>query len=357
MDDTVFNHQIEVETAALDKLIADMTEALKDTADTIQETFEKWSKSISEVTDAARVKDTEAVFTELINFLTNGVMSEEARAAEQQVREELANKQYDNDVEEAKAEKQERIENTEKSFEQKLQQAEDALNDYINRATEDYNRSRQDLYEYYRAAELGYDAELAFVDERTYGKSESEAYNDLYNAYASSVADARKYYENTKVGIGQWREAELDSIRQTYDRRIELLEQELANNKENLVVPNTVIAPSTDIPGSVYADYAAGAYSSLASGINLSTGTTADILKVIAGADGVPKISGDLSSIKVNVVDVTANVRTIANNTNTMVEQLNAIKDTITDPEINLKIEGEDLYSGLKRVGKVVIYH
>lgn len=354
LDDTVFNHQIEVETAALDKLIADMTEALKDTADTIQETFEKWSKSISEVTDAARAKDTEAVFTELINFLTNGVMSEEARAAEQQVQQDVANQigQQQSQLEETQAEKDSKLNSLLDSYNQKLENVESDRKNRLANAKAWYDEEMEISYLFFHTPE-GMAEPLGYIP-YSYDESANKAH--IESTYRDWVSEIAADYNSNKKGTNDWYDSELSRLTNTYNARIKALEDEL-ERLGDMVVPDVTIAPSTDIPGSVYADMASGAYSSLASGINLSTGTTADILKVIAGADGVPKISGDLSSIKVNMVDVTANVRTIANNTNTMVDQLNAIKDTITDPEINLKIEGEDLYSGLKRVGKVVIYH
>lgn len=75
LDDTVFNHQIEVETDVLDKLVQDMTDVLNNTAKTIEKTFEDFSKTVATTMAAAAGVDTGIIYEKLIDFIMNGSVS------------------------------------------------------------------------------------------------------------------------------------------------------------------------------------------------------------------------------------------------------------------------------------------
>lgn len=72
LDDTVFEHSIQVETDALDKLIEDMTNALDNSAKTIQETFEEFARTVSAILSASSGVSSDAVYNDLIGFIMNG---------------------------------------------------------------------------------------------------------------------------------------------------------------------------------------------------------------------------------------------------------------------------------------------
>lgn len=72
LDDTVFEHSIQVESDALDKLIEDMTNALNDSTKTIQQTFEDFAKTVSSVMEAAGKADTGSIYDKVINFIMTG---------------------------------------------------------------------------------------------------------------------------------------------------------------------------------------------------------------------------------------------------------------------------------------------
>ena len=72
LDDTVFEHSIQVETDALDKLVEDLTQALDTSAKTIQETFEEFARTVSAVLAASNGVNSDAIYNDLIGFIMNG---------------------------------------------------------------------------------------------------------------------------------------------------------------------------------------------------------------------------------------------------------------------------------------------
>lgn len=378
LDDTVFNHQIEVETDALDKLVADMTEALQDTAKTIQETFERWSNTIKDVTDVSLSKDSNAIYTELLNFLTNGIVSDKAREAEQASIDEQAAKliaERDAKIAEKQSSSQAEIDALKANYDAQIA----AILQTYNSAMSTYSSSNQNaeisrLTTYYDGLieALRNGSAIGGVDAYYDGgptppsTSLEEQIAELIQARDAEIArinynynyersNAQSAYTSEKEYLDTTYQKNVTNILEALERDVGILERTYNSKIDNMSVgaDNVTIAPNLSDSGSVANDILNGTVGDISSGIS---GVSDDVITVISGSNGIPAISANTQAIRTSVVNIAADVKTIAKNTNTMVSQLDAIKEAVASPQINLSIEGEDLYSGMKRVGKVVVY-
>ena len=378
MDDTVFNHQIQVETDALDKLVADLTEALQDSAETIQETFENWSKTVKSAIAASQGVNVEGFLDEIINFDLNGAIDEETLAKE--IADAEADKQKQIAEQESKRTDAAKTRDTKianatnalNKASNKLKKAGQTLQDEVNEAYEDMQNQRARYY-----ADSGAGLPVVYTLEEI-----SENYKADLNAAEKKYKRAQAAYDQAKTDY----DAVVKESNQTYaslsaeiDEAIRLIEASggTSSGVSTISTPKTIAGGSTSVKG----DLANGSLVSVVTIhddiLNMSDalkdefkGVNTNVLSVLAESTKLSAFTDKTFSsysktMQSSITNMSKDVSTIASNTTQINKQLSNIQTLISN--------GNALYSktvqsysktttnvpmtnGLRRVGRTVTY-
>lgn len=396
LDDTVFNHQIQVETDALDKLVTDLTEALNDVGETIEESFEKWSKTVKDVTSVALGYDVDSIFKKIIDFDMNGAINEETLAKEIADAEAAKQKQIE-DQNKIKSDattkiKQLNIAAAESKYNTTMGHASDAL-----RRAKDVYITKDKVAKAYAdqiIAERKAEADKAKAEGRSIsslavlgaGTSEydwKELYSEKLQSFEKAYKTAVANYNATKAAA----DAELNAVKEKakpYQDIIDAANKEIEKLKNSVTVSTqtpTTMAPTTtgSVSSSVATDIQEGKYASLQSiGDDMSvmtkdvSGINTNVLEVLNNIMNLDQFNINtekpyITTMQKQMSSLTTNVSTIATNTTNISSQLTHIYSSVQNIANSSKVsnqygsynvwnDGTYWYNGMKRMGKIVTY-
>ena len=332
LDDTVFNHQIQIETDALDKLVSDMTEALQDTAKTIQETFEEWSKTIKSVVEASKNVDANSIFEKVIDYDLNSTVSDTQRAKEQADASKIVAEQTQI-LNENQSKKDTEVAAEEAKHEENLKAIQDKYDSFIKNYTSNLARVMQEA----RDEANRFNAELKRIQDAGGITIEQYADPESYAQQAKSRYEAEKarviqnYNPSITAENTRYTQA-MDDIADKYDTIIAEA-QRLINRygKNGSVVSGEGETGEASVIGgsSVITDIESGVLSALdpttqmCSDIKAGlTTVSVDVLSILEKIQNVPDMYNNMGTIQTNVVSINSNVSSIASDTAAIRKQL-----------------------------------